>query len=111
MAQLLADTAPNRFSPANWPVALLSVPALALGVAELERWGARPVERQTPLAPREAVTLGKQLTRELYVGYEYGLKSAEQALKVSYQLSRTLSLIGRAGRDASTEVRYTRRFD
>ena len=31
--------------------------ALALGVAELERWGARPVERQTPLAAREAVTL------------------------------------------------------
>ncbi|MNT52550.1 hypothetical protein D3C72_1895820 [compost metagenome] len=59
----------------------------------------------------QVVTLGKQLTRELYVGYEYGLRSAEQALKVSYQLSRTLSLIGRAGRDASSELRYTRRFD
>ena len=59
----------------------------------------------------QVVTLGKQLTRELYVGYEYGLRSAEQALKVSYQLSRTLSLIGRAGHEASSELRYTLRFD
>ncbi|WP_174873427.1 translocation/assembly module TamB domain-containing protein, partial [Vogesella oryzae] len=59
----------------------------------------------------QVVTLGKQLTRELYVGYEYGLKSAEQAVRLSYQLSQKLSLIARAGREASSEVRYTLRFD
>jgi len=31
--------------------------ALALGVAELRRWGAQPMERRTPLATRESVTL------------------------------------------------------
>lgn len=59
----------------------------------------------------QVVTLGKQLTRELYVGYEYGLKSAEQAVRISYQLSQKLSLIARAGREASSELRYTLRFD
>jgi len=55
--------------------------------------------------------LGKQLTRELYVGYEYGLRSAEQAIRINYQLSQKLSLVGRAGREASSELRYTLRFD
>ncbi|WP_157725018.1 translocation/assembly module TamB domain-containing protein [Vogesella sp. LIG4] len=59
----------------------------------------------------QVVTLGKQITRELYVGYEYGLKSAEQAVKFSYQLSQKLSVIARAGREASSELRYTFRFD
>lgn len=59
----------------------------------------------------QVVMLGKQLTRELYVGYEYGLRSAEQAIRINYQLSQKLSLVGRAGREASSELRYTLRFD
>lgn len=59
----------------------------------------------------QVVMLGKQLTRELYVGYEYGLRSAEQAIRLNYQLSQKLSLVGRAGREVSSELRYTLRFD
>jgi len=57
------------------------------------------------------VVLGKQLTRELYVGYEYGLRSAEQAIRLNYQLSQKLSLVGRLGYEVSSELRYTLRFD
>ena len=59
----------------------------------------------------QVVVLGKQLTRELYVGYEYGLRSAEQAIRLNYQLSQKLSLVGRLGYEVSSELRYTLRFD
>ena len=59
----------------------------------------------------QVVVLGKQLTRELYVGYEYGLRSAEQAIRLNYQLSQKLSLVGRVGYEVSSELRYTLRFD
>lgn len=59
----------------------------------------------------QVVTLGKQLTRELYLGYEYGISSATQAMKVAYQLTRALSLVGKAGTESSVEFRFTKRFD
>ncbi|TSE31035.1 Hydrogenase 1 maturation protease [Tepidimonas thermarum] len=52
--------------------------ALALGVAELERWGARPVARRTPLAAREVVT-----PNELALtAYEAQRPSAEEACRI-----------------------------
>ncbi|EEG10072.1 translocation/assembly module TamB domain-containing protein [Pseudogulbenkiania ferrooxidans] len=59
----------------------------------------------------QVVTVGRQLTRTLYLGYEYGIASASQALKMSYQLSKGWSLVLRAGTTASLETRYTLRFD
>lgn len=59
----------------------------------------------------QVVTVGRQLTRELYLGYEYGVTSANQAVKLAYQLSRGWSVVLRAGTDASVESRYTLRFD
>ena len=52
--------------------------ALALGVAELERWGARPVERRTPLAAREAVTLDELAL----TAYEAQRPAAEEACRI-----------------------------
>jgi hydrogenase maturation protease len=52
--------------------------ALALGVAELERWGACPVLRQTPLAPREAVTLDELAL----TAYEAQRPAAEEACRI-----------------------------
>ena len=52
--------------------------ALALGVAELERWGARPVERRTPLAAREAVTLDELAL----TAYEAQRPAAEEACRL-----------------------------
>ena len=52
--------------------------ALALGVAELERWGAGPVERRTPLAAREAVTLDELAL----TAYEAQRPAAEEACRI-----------------------------
>ncbi|WP_174774527.1 translocation/assembly module TamB domain-containing protein [Chromobacterium paludis] len=59
----------------------------------------------------QVVTVGRQLTRELYLGYEYGISSADQAVKLAYQLSKGWSVILRAGTALSAESRYTLRFD
>ncbi|MCD5329666.1 translocation/assembly module TamB domain-containing protein [Chromobacterium piscinae] len=59
----------------------------------------------------QVVTVGRQLTRELYLGYEYGISSADQAVKLAYQLSKGWSVILRAGTAMSAESRYTLRFD
>ena len=64
------------------------------------------------VSPAEQVlTVGKQLTQTFYLGYEYGLTSSQQALKLVYQLSSKWSLLLRIGVDTSVETRYTRRFD
>ena len=64
------------------------------------------------VSPAEQVlTVGKQLTETLYLGYEYGLSSSEQAVKMMYQLTRGWSVILLIGTDASVESRYTIRFD
>ena len=60
----------------------------------------------------QMVNVGKHLTNKIYLGYEYGLNSTTQAVKLVYQLSKSVQLIGRAGTDSSGgEVRYSKRFD
>ena len=60
----------------------------------------------------QMVAVGKHLTNRIYLGYEYGLSSSVQAVKLVYQLSKTVQLIGRAGSDSSGgEIRYSKRFD
>ena len=60
----------------------------------------------------QMVAVGKHLTNRIYLGYEYGLNSTTQAVKLVYQLSKSVQLIGRAGTDSSGgEVRYSKRFD
>ncbi len=52
--------------------------ALALGVAELKRWGGQPVERLTPLAARESVTLDELAL----TAYEAQRPAAEEACRI-----------------------------
>lgn len=60
----------------------------------------------------QIITVGKQFTREIYIGYEYGISSADSAIKLIYILSRGWSFILRAGEDSSgVETRFTYRFD
>lgn len=65
------------------------------------------------LNPAEQVlTVGKQLTNELYLGYEYGIESAGQSVKLVYQLTRAVQAIARVGSISSGgELKYTIRFD
>jgi translocation and assembly module TamB len=70
------------------------------------------VLRDGRISPAEqVVTVGRQLSQEFYLGYEYGISSAQQAVKLIIQLGRNWSLVLRAGVDASAESRYTLRFD
>ncbi|RQW28324.1 translocation/assembly module TamB [Rhodobacteraceae bacterium CH30] len=59
----------------------------------------------------QVVTLGRQLSQSLYLGYEYGITSATQAVKVVYQLSKGWSAQVKAGTTVDIESRYTVRFD
>lgn len=71
-------------------------------------------DRQTgELNPAEQViTVGKRLTNDLYLGYQYGLNSASQTVKLTYQISRTLQAIAYIGTDTGGgEVSYSVRFD
>ena len=65
------------------------------------------------LNPAEQVlTVGKQFTNNLYAGYEYGLSSAEQSVKLVYQLTRAIQAVARVGsRSYGGELKYTIRFD
>ncbi len=60
----------------------------------------------------QMITVGKHVTSNLYLGYEYGLISADQAVKVMYQISKSFQTIFRVGtQSVSGEVRYSIRFD
>lgn len=65
------------------------------------------------LNPAEQVlTVGKQLTGNLYLGYEYGIASASQSVKMIYQLTRSIQAVARIGTVSSGgEVKYVVRFD
>ncbi|WP_425316024.1 translocation/assembly module TamB domain-containing protein [Uruburuella testudinis] len=65
------------------------------------------------LNPAEQVlTVGKQISNELYLGYEYGMESAEQSVKLVYQLTRAVQAIARVGNESwGGELKYTIRFD
>ena len=58
------------------------------------------------------LTFGKQLTSELYLGYEYGINSADQSVKLVYQLTRSIQAIGRVGSKSwGGEMKYIIRFN
>jgi len=58
------------------------------------------------------LTVGKQFTNNLYAGYEYGISSAEQSVKLVYQLTRAIQAVARVGsRSYGGELKYTIRFD
>lgn len=61
---------------------------------------------------QQVLTFGKQLTQNLYLGYEVGLQTASQSVKLVYQLTRSFQAIARAGTESSGgEVKYIKRFD
>ncbi|MDK4565201.1 translocation/assembly module TamB domain-containing protein, partial [Kingella kingae] len=61
---------------------------------------------------QQVLTFGKQLTRDLYLGYEAGLQTSSQTIKLVYYLSRSFQAIARMGTVSSgAEIKYIRRFD
>ena len=61
---------------------------------------------------QQVLTFGKQLTQNLYLGYEAGLGNASQSVKLVYQLSKSFQAIARVGTQSSGgEIKYQKRFD
>ncbi len=49
----------------------------------------------------------------MYLGYEYGIESASQSVKLMYQLTRAVQAIARVGSESIgvAKVKYSIRFD
>ena len=58
----------------------------------------------------QVLTLGKRLSSDLFVSFEQSLGGAESLIKLTYQLSRSVSLVARSGTDNSADMYYTVSF-
>lgn len=61
----------------------------------------------TSTTPGTAVTLGKRLSRRLYVAYEHSLSSAAGALNLFYDVSRRLTVRAQVGGDNALDLIFT----
>lgn len=59
---------------------------------------------------RQVLTVGKRLSRDLYLSFEQSLGGAESLVKLSYQLSRRVSVVVRGGTDNAIDAYYTFSF-
>ncbi len=67
--------------------------------------------RQTDGEVRETiVTLGKQLSERLYVGYERGLNSTAGSFQLIYRIAQRFTLRGQTGADNAVDAIYTWRW-
>jgi translocation and assembly module TamB len=62
-------------------------------------------------AGAEIITIGKRVNEALTISYEQALTGAANVVQLSYQLSRRLSLIARAGTENALDLVYTIAFD
>lgn len=58
----------------------------------------------------QIVTVGKRLSRDAYLSYEQSLAGASSVVKLTYNLSRRVALIGRAGTDNSLDISFSLTF-
>lgn len=84
-----------------------STVARRLGLDEI---GFRGADASNP-ASGAALTLGKRLSRDLYVSYEHSLAGAMGTLYVFLDLSRHLTLRGQTGTQSGLDLIYTLRYD
>jgi translocation and assembly module TamB len=59
----------------------------------------------------QIVTIGKRLSADAYLSYEQSLAGAGNVVKLTYELSRRLSVIGRAGSENAVDLFYTFSFN
>lgn len=63
------------------------------------------------LGAQQVVSLGKEISNRLSIGYEQSLAGAEGVLKLTYELSRHWSVVIRGGTIGGMDVFYSKRFD
>jgi translocation and assembly module TamB len=59
----------------------------------------------------QVLTVGKRLSRDLYLEYEQGLAAASNVLRLNYQLTRALSLRVEAGAASAFGLYYRRSYE
>ncbi|MCK9987675.1 MAG: translocation and assembly module TamB [Azoarcus sp.] len=59
----------------------------------------------------QILTLGKRLSSDLFLSFEQSLGGAESLVKLTYQLSRRVSLVARGGSDNAADIYYTISFE
>ncbi|TFW03252.1 hypothetical protein E4K72_12810, partial [Oxalobacteraceae bacterium OM1] len=63
------------------------------------------------LGTQQVVSLGKEISDRLSIGYEQSLAGASGIVKLTYELSRHFSVVVRGGVIAGLDLFYNRRFD
>lgn len=58
-----------------------------------------------------SVSVGKRLSQNLYLGYEKSLFGLLNVAKLTYDITKRISLVTRAGSDSAVDVLYTFSFD
>jgi len=68
-------------------------------------------ETTAATATNQIISLGHRINDAITVSYEQTVSGASNVVQVSYQLSRRLSLIGRAGSDNALNLVFSQPFD
>ncbi|NMG77349.1 translocation/assembly module TamB domain-containing protein, partial [Aromatoleum diolicum] len=59
----------------------------------------------------QVLMLGKRLSSDLFLSFEQSLGGAESLVKLTYQLTRQVSVVARSGTDNSADIYYTISFE
>ncbi|MBN8443060.1 MAG: translocation/assembly module TamB domain-containing protein, partial [Thauera sp.] len=97
----------------------LGFDSLSIGQGELNSTSRRATSRVVgggsviaggPTVSGQVLSLGKRLGTDLFLSFEQSLGGAETLVKLTYQLSRRLSLIARGGTDNALDLHYSFSF-
>jgi translocation and assembly module TamB len=77
--------------------------AAATGLSEISLAGGGTLESSI-------IVLGKRLSKDLYLTYEQGLAGTTSLVKITYELSRRVSLRLQTGSQSAVDIFYTFRF-
>ena len=84
-------------------VSLQTKIAAATGLSEISLAGGSTLESSI-------IVLGKRLSKDLYLTYEQGLAGTTSLVKITYELSRRVSLRLQTGSQSAVDIFYTFRF-
>lgn len=98
----------------------LGLDQISIGQGELTRVTRSPTSRvvgegATVTSPGtvsgQVLSLGKRLSSDLFLSFEQSLGGAENLARLTYQLSRRVSVVARGGSDNSADIHYTISFE
>ncbi|MDF3037189.1 MAG: hypothetical protein K0S28_2463, partial [Paucimonas sp.] len=88
----------NKFG-SNRVAKSIGLDSLSIGASEYGKAGT------------QVVSLGKEISDRLFIGFEQSLSGTESALKLTYQLGRYWSVVLRGGAVTGMDVNFNKRFD